>query len=43
MDNTLGVVVMASVLRISVARGVLEAAKLTYTGNEELGMRVMCA
>lgn len=33
MDNTLGVVVMDSVLRISVAHGVLEAAEFDTHGK----------
>lgn len=33
MGNTLGVVVMDSVLRISVARGVLEAAEVNIHGK----------
>ena len=37
MGNTLGVVVMASVLRISVVRGVLEAAKVDSHGKRRVG------
>lgn len=38
MDNTLGVVVMASVLRISVAHGVLEVvAKTDIHGKQRVG------